>query len=403
MRRFVAVGIVALSCSLLFAQPARAQSGIVGVVMDSSGAVLPGVTIEVSSSALIEGTRTTASDGRGRYQFGDLRPGVYSVTFSLTGFTKLKRDNIELPTAFIATLNVQLQVGVIEETTTVTGASPVVDTHASVGQSVISHEMLEALPTGRQVFSVAELIPGVTTGTPDVGGSEGMQQAVLQVHGSNTRDMVYQQDGMDIGGNFGNGNQTTFYYNEGSHEEISYQTSMLPAEVDLGGVRINMIPAQGGNQFHGVFLATGATEGMQSDNSSDELFARGLTARNKLESTYDVNGSIGGPIKRERLWFFGSIRHWAFSWYVPNSFNPDGTQAQDPNRITNGTLRLTLPGQSEEQDHLRVPERLEVPLGPAHESACDVRAARSRHDPDPGDQLHRPDEMDVHALQQDAP
>jgi hypothetical protein len=341
MRRFAAVGSVALLCLLVFGVPVQAQSAIAGVVRDTSGAFLPGVTVEASSPALIEGMRATATDHQGRYQIVDLRPGVYTVTFSLAGFATLRREGIELPTAFTATLNVELKVGAVEESVTVTGESPVVDTRSSVGQSVMPRQVLDALPTGRQVFSVAELIPGVTTGTPDVGGSEGMQQPTLQVHGSSTRDMVYQQDGMEIGGNFGSGNQTTFYYNEGAHEEISYQTSMLPAEVDLGGVRINMIPSQGGNEFHGIAIATGANSSMESDNSSEELKRRGLTARNSLDSVYDVNLSVGGPIRRDRLWFFGSVRHWAFSWFVANSFNQDGSQALDPNRITNGTVRLT--------------------------------------------------------------
>lgn len=342
MRRFVAVGIVALCWLAVFGTPAQAQSSIAGVIKDTSGAMLPGVTVEASSPALIEGVRTTVADSQGRYQIVGLRPGVYTVTFSLPGFAILKRADIELPTAFTATVNVELTVATIEETMTITGESPVVDTRGSVGQAVLTRAVLDVLPTGRDVFAIGQLIPGVTTSRPDVGGSEGMQQPVLQVHGSNTRDMVYQQDGMEIGGNFGVGNQTTFYYNEGAHEEISYQTSMLPAEVDLGGVRINMIPSQGGNRFYGTLFATGATSSMQSDNSSDELRARGLTARNSLDNVYDVNLSFGGPIKRQRLWFFTSFRRWAFSWFVANSFNADGSQALDPNRITNGTTRLTL-------------------------------------------------------------
>jgi len=341
MWRLFTRSVGALIWLAILGAPAQAQSAIAGVVKDMSGGVMPGVTVEASSPALIEGVRTAVTDSQGRYQIVDLRPGVYTVTFSLVGFATLKREGIELPTAFTATVNVELKVSAVEETVTVSGASPVVDTRSSVAQSVVSQEVLSVLPTGRQVFAVAELIAGVTTSSPDVGGSQGMQQPTLQVHGSSTRDMVYQQDGMVIAGNFGVGNQTTFYYNEGAHEEISYQTSMLPAEVNLGGVRINMIPAQGGNEFHGTVLVTGANSSMESDNSSEELKARGLTVRNALDSAYDVNVSVGGPIKRDRLWFFGSVRHWAFSWFVANSFNPDGSQALDPNRITNGTVRLT--------------------------------------------------------------
>jgi hypothetical protein len=342
MRRFATIGIALLSALVVFSAPAQAQSAIAGVVRDTSGGVLPGVTVEASSPALIQGMRTTVTDSQGRFQIVDLRPGVYTVTFNLAGFATLRRQDIELPTAFTATLNVELKVGTVEESVTVTGESPVVDTRSSVGQSVIPRAVLDALPTGRDVFAVGQLIPGVTTSSPDVAGSEGMQQPTLQVHGSNTRDMVYQQDGMSINNNFGTGNQTGYYYNDGAIEEISYQTSMLPAEVGVGGVRINMIPRQGGNEFHGSVFATGGNHSMQSDNSSEELRDRGLTAQNSLKSVYDVNLSLGGPINRDRFWFFGSFRRWAANRYVANTFNTDGTQALDDNRLTEGTLRLTV-------------------------------------------------------------
>jgi hypothetical protein len=264
------------------------------------------------------------------------------VTFTLVGFNTFKREGIELPAAFTATVNAEMKVGGVQETLTVTGETPVVDLQGSVAQSVMDRKVLDAIPTGRDPFAVGQLIPGVTTGTPDVGGTQGMQQPVLQVHGSNTRDMIYQQDGMAINNNFGTGNQTGYYYNDGTIEEISFQTSALPAEVGIGGVRINMIPKQGGNDFHGAMFATGANHSMQSDNQSAELQAKGLKAPNSTSSIYDVNASLGGPIKRDRVWFFGSFRRWSANLNVANTFNPDGTQALDDNRLTDGTLRLTL-------------------------------------------------------------
>jgi hypothetical protein len=326
---------------------AQAQSSIAGVVRDSSGGVLPGVSVEASSSALIEKIKTVTTDASGQYKIVDLRPGTYAVTFTLDGFNTTRREGIELPAAFTATVNIEMRVGALEETITVTGETPVVDVQGSVAQSVMDRKVLDTIPSGRDVFAVGQLIPGVTTAAPDVGGSEGMQQPTFQVHGSSTRDMVYQQDGMAINNNFGTGNQTGYYYNDGAVEEISYQTSALPAEVSLGGVRINMITKQGGNEFHGAIFATGANESMQSDNQSEELEARGLRAPNSLKSVYDINVSLGGPIKRDRLWFFGSFRRWAANRYVANTFNRDGTQALDDNRLTDGTLRFTLlPNQS---------------------------------------------------------
>lgn len=321
--------------------PVAAQSEIVGVVRDPSRAVLPGVTVEASSPALIEGMRSTVTNVNGQYRLTDLRPGEYKLTFSLPGFTTLVREGVTLPAAFTATLNVELKVGALEETLVITGEAPLVDASRSVAQSVLNRQELDVLPTGKDIFAVGQLIPGVKSSRPDVGGSEGMQQITFEVHGSSNRDMVYQQDGMSVNNNFGTGNQTGYYYNDGAIEEISYQTSGLPAEVGVGGVRINMIPRIGGNDFHGAIFATAANSSMAANNHSQELIERGLTLPNRLHSAYDVNVSLGGPIARERLWFFTSFRRRSFNWYVANTRNPDGSQFWEDNFQIDASGRLT--------------------------------------------------------------
>jgi Carboxypeptidase regulatory-like domain len=342
MRTFVRVCLSALLLSVLAVPAAYGQGAVAGVVKDSTGGVLPGVTVEARSPALIEGARTAVTDANGRYTIADLRPGVYTVTFTLAGFTVVKREGIELATSFTAPVNVELAVGEVKETVTVSGETPVVDVQGSVAQTVMDRKVLEAVPTGRNVFAVGELIAGITTSVPDVGGSKGMQQPVFQVHGSSTNDMLYQEDGIPMQHIAFGGNQTGLYFNDGTLEEVSYQTSALPAEVSTGGVRINMIPRDGGNQFHGTLFATGSNEKMQSDNMSAALLARGLTAPNRLYKVYDINLSAGGPIKRDRLWFFGSYRRWGANSLVANTFNPDRTQALDDNVLKDWALRLTL-------------------------------------------------------------
>jgi hypothetical protein len=320
---------------------AQIASGIAGVVRDASGGVLPGVTVEAASPALIEGTRTTVSDARGQYQITDLRPGDYTVTFSLTGFRTVRRDGIRLGAAFTASVNAELAVGQLEETITVSGESPLVDVRNSVSQSVMSREDLDTIPTGKDPFAVGQLIPGITTNTPDVGGTQVMQQPTLQVHGSSNNDnvfMIYNVQIQHIG--FG-GNQTGFYFNDGLMDEISYQTSTLPAEAPVGGVQINMIPKDGGNQFHGGLFATGATEQMQSNNLDDDLLALGFTAQNRVDTVYDFNATFGGPIVRDRIWFFSTFRRWAANNYLGNTFTSTGAQALDDQRLTDVTLRLT--------------------------------------------------------------
>jgi len=324
-----------------FAPSAFAQSAIAGLVRDASGAVLPGVTVEASSSALIEGARTTVTDATGQYSIVDLRPGTYAVTFTLTGFRTVKREGIVLPTSFTAAINADLAVGTLEEAITVTGASPLVDVQRSVSQSVMTRETLDTIPTGKDPFAVGQLIAGVTTTTPDVGGTQIMQQPTLQVHGSSNNDNVFMVDGVQIQHMGFGGNQTGFYFNDGLMEEIGYQTSSLPAEAPVGGVQINMIPHDGGNTFHGSLFATGANDGMQANNLDDDLIALGFRAQNRVQSVYDVNATLGGPIRRDRLWFFGTFRRWSANNFLGNTFTSTGDQAVDDQHISDATGRVT--------------------------------------------------------------
>src|SRR5207247_240683 len=300
-----------------------------GVIRDWAGRLRPGATGEASSPALIEGTRTSSTDNAGSYRIVDLRPGEYTVTFTLTGFRSVKRDGITLPASFTATVNVELSIGQLEESITVTGASPLVDVHSSVSQSVMTREKLDTIPTGKDPFAVGQLIPGVTTSTPDVGGTQIMQQPTLQVHGSSNNDNVFMVDSVQIQHIGFGGNQTGFYFNDGLMEEINYQTSSLPAEAPVGGVQINMIPHEGGNAFHGSAFATGANSSMQADNLDDDLVALGFKKQNRVQSVYDINATLGGPVMRDRLWFFGTFRRWSANNYLGNTFTSTGEQAVD--------------------------------------------------------------------------
>ncbi len=335
---------IAFAIMLLLPATALAQiaSGISGVVRDPSGAVLPGVVVEAASPVLIEGSKSTTTDRDGQYQITDLRPGEYSVTFTLPGFKSVRREGIILSTAFTATVNVELQVGQLEESITVTGESPLVDVRNSVSQSVMTREKLDLIPTGKDPFAVGQLIPGVTTSTPDVGGTQIMQQPTLQVHGSSNNDDVFMVDNVQIQHMGFGGNQTGFYFNDGLMEEIGYQTSSLPAEAPVGGVQINMIPRDGGNVYRGTTFVTGGNTHFQSDNLDADLMQRGFIARNKVKSIYDVNVTYGGPIKRDRLWFFSTYRKWSSNNYLGNTFDSKGNQAADNQNIQDGTLRLTL-------------------------------------------------------------
>jgi len=328
-----------LMCLAFAPATAWAQSAIAGVVKDSSGAVMPGVTIEVASPALIEKVRSVVSDGQGQYKIVDLRPGVYSVTFTLPGFNTVKRDGVELPTNFTATINADLRVGALEETVTVSGASPVVDVQNAVQQVVLSRQVLDNVPTGRSIPTLGALMPGARLALPDVGGTSGMQNRDLTVHGSDGRDTTFQVDGMTLNGIEGDGSVQS-YFNEAMFEEISYQTSAINAEVSAGGVRANMIPRDGGNQFKGTLFFSGANANLQSNNA-DDAKSKGLAAPDALNKVWDFNVSEGGPIKKDKLWFFASYRDWGVYQYIANSFYKNGDQTIDDADLRSGVVRLT--------------------------------------------------------------
>jgi hypothetical protein len=324
----------ALGALLLLPALAVAQTGsIAGVVRDTTGAVLPGVTVEASSPALIEGTRTVTTDDKGQYKIVDLRPGVYAVTFTLAGFNTIKREGIELTTGFTAPVNADLKVGAITETVMVTAESPIVDTQRVTQQKVMTRDIIDAVPTGKNFQNIGVLVPGVVLGaggtgaTPyDVGGSSGEQQVQMAIHGGATADMQMQIDGMRFNNLCGSGSYAGISGNDALIEQISYETGAISAETGTGGIRVNMIPKEGGNTFKGTFFLNGANNSFQSDNLTQALRDQGLRAVNKTKGVWDISGSLGGPILKNKLWFLVASRYWGLDKYPADSFYDTSTR-----------------------------------------------------------------------------
>ncbi len=339
----VSISMCVFAC-LGLASFAQAQSAITGTVRDPSGAVLPGVTVEAASPVLIEKVKSAVTDAAGQYRIVDLRPGTYSVTFTLAGFTTLRRDEIELPANFTASVNADLRIGGIEESVTVSGASPVVDVQSTERRSNLSREVLDALPTARSYQTIGQTLPALTSGAGrfDVGGSTSMWQSQLAAFGGRAQDMAINIDGLSMNTPFASGQTVSFYHNDGAYQEMVYQISSGSAETQTPGVSINMIPREGGNRFSSSFIGIYANDGLQSTNYSEELQARGLTAPARLDRTWDVNAGVGGPIVQDRLWFYGSLRNWAYNNRVAGVFLPNGEQAVDDNLVEAYTGRLTL-------------------------------------------------------------
>jgi len=337
-------GVLVTACCLFLATTARAQvqtGAITGVVSDVSGAVLPGVTATLSGDRLIGGDQVLVSDAAGAYRFARLPPGDYRLRFELTGFKVVERADIRISAAFVATINARMEVGGLEETITVTGASPTVDVRSNVQQIVMSQEILEGVPTGRDPWSLAKIIPGVQVATYDVGGTQSMQQSSMSARGSNTADVSYMIDGATVNWPGGGGGATMIYYDQGMFEEVNYITSAAPAEMLTGGVNINMVTKVSGNQWRANVRYTFANDGLQAENWAAAQAARPSFLGNPTIRTYDFNAAGGGALVRNRVWFNGTVRRWVVDKFVSNR-NSDGTQAIDPNDLKNYSGKIVV-------------------------------------------------------------
>lgn len=332
---------------------ALAQSTIAGVVTDDTGAVLPGVSVEVASPALIEKVRAVVSDGQGRYSVTDVRPGEYSVTFTLQGFTTVRREGVAVASGATVPINGEMRIGTLNETVTVTGASPVVDVQTTARRQVVDREFLEALPNTGNVAAVAAFVPGVRL---DVGAGTGASR-IAQTYAIgrglvNIKETSWNVDGLPASSMQANG-QVNIFLNEAMSQEVTYETGGN-AENPSAGLRINVIPRDGGNLFHGGFNAQGHPATWVSNNITDELRATGFTAGNTKGRSYEGDGTVGGPILRDRLWFVGSYRQFGerllpaniyeddtltrADWFFANQSVP---QAVDDSTVYNLSVRMT--------------------------------------------------------------
>src|SRR6478609_4679577 len=310
---------MALASLCLLPIAAHAQSAFTGTVKDTSGAVLPGVTVEAASDALIEKTRSVVTDANGGYRLVDLRPGTYSLTFSLEGFSTVKRDAIQLESNFTMTVNTDMKVGALEETLTVTGDAPTVDVQSTTKSQVLNREALDAIPTGRTIQGMGQLITGVSLNQPDIGGSKAMQQTYMSGHGAGSSQTTVQVDGLMVNGVDVDG-AVQCYFNSSMSQEMVYTTSGASADVSGGGVRLNMIPRDGGNTYSGSLFLGYQNESFQSNNLTDSLIARGLKSTDGIGKLFNTEAALGGPIMKDKLWFFGSARNFVLDTLPANTF-----------------------------------------------------------------------------------
>jgi hypothetical protein len=354
MFRSIRLCVAGLSLLVLLPAVVYAQAAITGVVKDDSGGVLPGVTVEAASPVLIEKVRSVVSDDTGQYRIVDLRPGTYSVTFTLPGFSTIRREGIELSGTFVATVNADLKVGALEETITVTGETPIVDVQSARTQQTVSKDILSAIPSSRNASGIQALIPGMNTDS-DSGGITGvMTGGAGTIHGGRGNDSRTYADGINMGwagGSAGGGNMPQV----SSSQEVVLSTSGGLGEAETSGVVLNVIPREGANTFSGQFAVSGSGSSLQGDNYTQALQNAGLRSPQELLHVYDVNPMGGGRIVRDKLWFYttyrqtGSERTVPGMWFNRNAGNPNAwTVDFDRSRPAfndtlerQGTMRLT--------------------------------------------------------------
>ena len=322
--RSTARAIAAIALVAAFAPAARAQqaAGIAGVVRDPSNAVLPGVTVEVASPALIERVRTAITDGEGRYSIVDLRPGTYTVTFTLAGFSTVVRPGVELTSGFTATISVTLSVGSLQETLTVTGSSPVVDVQSSRQQELISTSQLESLPAGNiGLQTLAYVTPGFATTQADVGGTRdtwSAQGAYTFFHGKTGTRASF--DGFRNQYFIGAASGVGYITDQGTIQEMQLETTGMGAESGSGSTSLNAIPKIGSNVFHGSIDGYVSTKDMQGTNIDDYLRSYGINSSAQVQHIYRAGAQLGGPIMRDRIWFFAAIARWGSTVNEPGAY-----------------------------------------------------------------------------------
>jgi hypothetical protein len=294
-----------LAVVFLFPAFASAQASLAGTVRDASGAVLPGVTVEASSAVLIEKVRAAVTDGSGQYRITELSPATYSLTFSLPGFSTVKRD-VEVSGVGVITVNTELRVGAVQETITVVGETPIVDVQSTRRQQVVDDDTLRALPATRGYNALVFLVPSVTGGSNQIDLMPAMR--IFYSHGGRGNEGRTLVDGLSTGSAFNGGGVSGYIIDTANSQEMQLTLSGGLGETEVGGTMVNFVPKTGGNSFSGTGFFSTAGEWSQGNNIDDRLRGFGLRDAAALYKNWDVQASVGGPIKRDRLWFFANYR-----------------------------------------------------------------------------------------------
>ena len=284
---------------------AQVQTGdITGKVTDNTGAILPGATVTLTGAGLIQ-PQTATTSATGTYNFPRIPIGTYSVRFELPGFKTVVREGIRVTLGFTAQIDQALEISTVQETVTVSGESPIVDTKSTTARTTFDLEMLQNLPSARDPWVMLERVPNITMDRVNVGGSQSGQQSGYISRGGNTGNNKWSLDGVDITDMSATG-ASPIYYDFDMFQEMQVTTGGADASQQTGGVGINFVTRSGTNRFKGSGRLLNTNERFQADNVTDEIRASGAGSGNPIQNINDYGFEIGGPIRQDKLWYWGS-------------------------------------------------------------------------------------------------
>jgi hypothetical protein len=340
------------------ASPLMAQGvgSIGGTVADSSGAVLPGATITITlEGGGIGSGQTAVTNEQGGYQFTRLVPGTYSLRAELQGFRSVDQRNVTVNSDQVSRADFKMEIGTVEESITVSGQSPLLDTSTGVKQTVISREVLETLPNRTDVWSISKVIPGVVLNKLDVGGTEQFLQSSAAVRGT-ADENKFTIDGMDVSALDGNATIAALYLDPYAFQETNFMMGAGSAENSNGGLTFNMVTRSGTNQFRGGAMYNGTFDALANTKNFDDEMEKQLLAavppkalaanpdiepNADIQTMYDAGGWLSGPVVQNRLWFAATYHKQRLDSYKLGSYNPDGTQVIDDNTMWTTTAKAT--------------------------------------------------------------
>ena len=343
MRSRLATWLALCACVTVFPALTPAMAGgqvqngeIFGKVTDTSGAVLPGVTVTIDSPSLLQ-KQTVTTTGTGVYRFASLPLGLYSVTFEMTGFTRFVRRDVRIETGFSAEVSPQLAVSTVQEEVVVSGETPVIDTKSTTLSATFNQEMLDKLPSARDPWVILEQMPGMVMDRQNVGGSESGQQSSFIAHGSGINQQ-WNINGATVTDMVSGG--SPMYFDFDSIAEIQIQTGGGDASLQSGGAAINLVTKSGSNVLKGSARIFYVDNALQADNSTPELRAQGAGAGNPIQDIKEYGVEAGGPVLRNRMFFWGSFGRSDIGNGVIGFLKPGATDPDDPDSLERDLTEL---------------------------------------------------------------